>query len=123
MKTLLLADLSGCQTQMEVKEYISGEFDLELEDLEQYAVLVGYISVGSWGCDSSAYFLLQDYKTNLYYEVFGSHCSCYGFEGQWEPEETFTKYLVSDQFGFSTGGYDDESTQNEQLVKDFVKSL
>lgn len=22
------------------------------------------------------------------YEVNGSHCSCYGLEGQWEPEET-----------------------------------
>lgn len=22
------------------------------------------------------------------YEVHGSHCSCYGLEGQWEPEET-----------------------------------
>lgn len=22
------------------------------------------------------------------YEVHGSHCSCYGLEGQWQPEET-----------------------------------
>jgi hypothetical protein len=22
------------------------------------------------------------------FEVYGSHCSCYGLEGQWEPEET-----------------------------------
>ena len=22
------------------------------------------------------------------YEVYGSHCSCYGLEGQWNPEET-----------------------------------
>lgn len=123
MKTLFLADLSGCQTQMEVKEAIACQFELEMEDLERFAVLVGYISVGSWGCDSSAYFLLWDHKTGKYYEVFGSHCSCYGFEDQWEPEETTLEYLTSDHFGFCTGGYDDESGQNEKLVREFMHAL
>jgi hypothetical protein len=27
-------------------------------------------------------------KAGKLYEVHGSHCSCYGLEGQWEPEET-----------------------------------
>lgn len=28
------------------------------------------------------------YRTQgRWYEVHGSHCSCYGLEGQWEPEE------------------------------------
>lgn len=27
------------------------------------------------------------------YEVNGSHCSCYGLEGQWEPEETTIEAL------------------------------
>jgi hypothetical protein len=27
------------------------------------------------------------------YEVHGSHCSCYGLEGQWEPEETTVEAL------------------------------
>jgi hypothetical protein len=27
------------------------------------------------------------------YEVNGSHCSCYGLEGQWEPEETLVEAL------------------------------
>jgi hypothetical protein len=26
-------------------------------------------------------------KDGRYYEVHGSHCSCYGLEDQWEPEE------------------------------------
>lgn len=25
-----------------------------------------------------------------YFEVHGGHCSCYGFEGQWEPEDCGT---------------------------------
>ena len=27
------------------------------------------------------------------YEVFGGHCSCYGLEDQWKPEETTTAAL------------------------------
>jgi hypothetical protein len=27
------------------------------------------------------------------YEVRGSHCSCYGLEDQWQPEETFIEAL------------------------------
>lgn len=27
-------------------------------------------------------------KDGKLFEVNGSHCSCYGLEGQWEPEET-----------------------------------
>ncbi len=32
-------------------------------------------------------FVLYEHDGKLY-EVSGSHCSCYGLEGQWEPEET-----------------------------------
>ncbi len=27
------------------------------------------------------------YQDGKLYEVYGSHCSCYGLEGQWEPSE------------------------------------
>lgn len=27
-------------------------------------------------------------RNGVLYEVNGSHCSCYGLEGQWKPEET-----------------------------------
>jgi hypothetical protein len=27
-------------------------------------------------------------KDGKLWEVNGSHCSCYGLEGQWQPEET-----------------------------------
>lgn len=34
----------------------------------------------------SAFVLFQ--RNGKLYEVNGSHCSCYGLENQWEPEET-----------------------------------
>lgn len=38
------------------------------------------------GYEGDAYVLLE--HDNKYYEVHGSHCSCYGLEGMWELEET-----------------------------------
>ncbi len=32
------------------------------------------------------------------YEVWGSHCSCYGLEGQWEPQETSVTALKTHTF-------------------------
>lgn len=46
-------------------------------------LLIAYYNIE--GYDGTAYVLYrQDGKL---YEVFGSHCSCYGLEEQWEPEE------------------------------------
>lgn len=46
---------------------------------------------------SNVYFF--DKRDNQFYEVHGSHCSCYGLEDQWEPEvigdlDFFKAYLV-----------------------------
>jgi len=46
------------------------------------------ILFASYGCDNysgDAFVLLEKY--GKLYEVNGSHCSCYGLEGQFEPEE------------------------------------
>lgn len=34
-------------------------------------------------------------KEGKLYEVNGSHCSCYGLEGQWAPEETTLAALMA----------------------------
>lgn len=34
-------------------------------------------------------------KNGKLYEVNGSHCSCYGLEGQWTPEETSIAALMA----------------------------
>jgi hypothetical protein len=86
------------------------EWQVERAVLDRFEVLVAYQSVGNWGCDSSAWFLLREKSTGRLFEACGSHCSCYGFEGQFEPEQTTVTYLKSDKFSFGLGGYD--STYN-----------
>ena len=122
MKHLYLEDLSGL-TQDEVKQHIASSYEYPLEKLEKYDILVAYESVGTWGCASSSWFLIKDKTTGELYETHGSHCYCYGFEGQFEPEHTTVEYLQSDKFYFCCGGYDYKEESNSQAVKDYLMSL
>ena len=47
-------------------------------------ILVALYDGGSY--DGLAFVLFH--RDGKLYEVHGSHCSCYGLEGQWSPEET-----------------------------------
>lgn len=123
MKTpLFLADVKGL-TEEEIKEGIVISYETSAKNVNKYDIIIAYQSVGDYGCDSSSFFLLRNKKTKKLYENHGSHCSCYGFEGQWKPELTTIEYLHSDKFGLSCGGYDDEETENKKLVKKFIKTL
>lgn len=122
MKPLYLQDLKDL-TEAELRQHIITEYEAKPEDLTPYEILIAYESVGSWGCDSSSFFLLRNKKTKKLYEVHGSHCSCYGFEGQWKPEETSMEYLESDKFYFSCGGYDDDDKIHRYQVKEYILKL
>lgn len=43
-------------------------------------------SYGGAAYEGDAYVVYE--RDGKLYEVHGSHCSCYGLEGQWAPEET-----------------------------------
>ena len=122
MENLYLEDLSGC-SEDEVKKHIVSSYEADEKEVEKYEILIAYESVGSWGCDSSSWFLLKEKATGKLFETYGSHCSCYGFEGQFEPEETTVEYLQSDNFCLSCGGYDNSDGENEILVKEYLSKL
>lgn len=91
--------------------------------LEFFDVLVAYESVGLDGCDSSSWFLLRNKAKASLHTISGSHCSCYGFEGQGEIEDADIEYLKSDRFHFPNGGYDESADENEKTVKSFLSAL
>jgi len=141
MKKIFLEDLKGF-TEEQIKEHIVEDYSGELSEgryfaeegnevekkelrkkLKDFYVLIAYESVGSYGCDSSSFFLLKEKKTGKLFENHASHCSCYGFEGQWKPEETTIQYLKSDKFYFYSGGYDGDEEGNSQKVLDYIKNL
>lgn len=60
-------------------------------------------------------------KNGKLYEVNGSHCSCYGLEGQWSPEEVNLKELYNritgGSFGVGYYGEEDEFEFKNELAK------
>ena len=58
-------------------------------DIPEPDVLFASYQQGGYEGDALVLFK-QDGKL---YRVSGSHCSCYGLEGQWEPEETTVEAL------------------------------
>jgi len=139
VKHLYLEDLKE-MTEAEVKEHIADEYagsksgfdygepgDAEkqalAEILKSYDIVVAYESVGSCGCDSASWFLLRNKDSGKYFEFSGSHCSCYGFEGQFALDEATVEYLKSDKFAFYCGGYDEHETENQRAVKEFLHAL
>ncbi len=87
------------------------EYGVSDDLLEGYEVLLAYYSYEDYS--GEAFVLLR--KEGKLYEVNGSHCSCYGLEGQWEPEETTTESLAHrlDSGRLGKGyGYGDDSDPN-----------
>ena len=125
---LLLEDLKS-MSEDEVRAHLMGEYEAPSDLVNKLDILIAYESVGSWGCDSSSFFLVKDKETGVLYEVHGSHCSCYGFEGQFTLEETSVdalKFRVKEsKYGsvFYTGGYDRDEETNYKAVNDYILAM
>lgn len=55
-------------------------------------------------------------KSDKLYEVNGGHCSCYGLEGQWEPEETNVEALRHRLDNGYFGTYQNWKEENKRNV-------
>ncbi len=67
------------------KQDIIGGFRLDASDLDDDTCVL-LAAYGNDYYEGSAFVLFI--KDDKMYEVHGSHCSCFGLEDQWEPEET-----------------------------------
>ena len=123
---LTLEDLQG-KTEAEIIRHLTqGYGDGDGSALDNKEILIAYESVGSCGCDSSSFFLLRDKTSGELFEIHGSHCSCYGFEGQLNLESSSIsslKYRNREGCVFGTGGYDGDEVENKRAVDEFIKSL
>lgn len=89
------------------------DFDVkEPEDIEILLACYTYI----W-YEGTAFVLYRDNKDEKLYEVNGGHCSCYGLDGQWRPEETNVEVLRHRiEKGRLGQGYDGEGRFVEELT-------
>jgi hypothetical protein len=125
LKKLLAAPMLGVEDYDKKAEEnavadLKGEWQAEPSEVDRFKVLIAYESVGCWGCDSSAWFLLIERATGNLFEAHGSHCSCYGFEGQFKPELTSEVYLKSPKFSISCGGYDNDPDGNQKKIQAWI---
>lgn len=88
--------------------YSVSEYNGELDGM---TVLLA--SYGSGSYEGDAFVLFQ--RGGKLYEVNGSHCSCYGLEGQWSPEETTIEELRHrlEEGELGSGGYCDNKFDDE----------
>lgn len=78
------------------KEDIAREFQIDASALEGCTIL--FAAYKSEAYEGSA--LVVFMKDGKLYEVHGSHCSCYGLENQWDPEETSMEALKIRDFSY-----------------------
>jgi hypothetical protein len=136
MEMLALEDYEG-QSEMEVIRDIVQQYSDSTRDyrkdkenlhnmnetaliMQNYNVLVAYENAE--GYESSSWFLFKHKETGTLMEMSGSHCSCYGFEGQFELEPTTLEYLKSDKFNHFYG-YKNLSYVSATKLKQFISEL
>lgn len=93
------------------KEDVINSYSAPADSLDNVEMLLAWYGYGDY-CGSSFVLFIKDGKL---YEVNGSHCSCYGLEGQWSPEETSWDALKTRHFyGDGCDGY---NTAKEEFDK------
>ena len=64
--------------------YHEKDIDQAVSSYDHVEVLLASYSYENYSGD--AFVLYRDTRDGKLYEVHGSHCSCFGLEGQWEPD-------------------------------------
>lgn len=83
---------------------LKGKMKEKLKDFKNIKIL--FASYGSDNYTGNAWVLYEE--NGLLFEVNGSHCSCYGLEGQWQPEEVILSE-IKNRLEKGTFGEDDYS--------------
>lgn len=99
-------------TNFKNNDSIIEDYDAPKDALDGATVHLAWYGYGDY-CGSSL--VIYERNGNLY-EVNGSHCSCYGLEGQWEPEETSWDALSKRDLS----EYYDGSDEANQVLKELV---
>jgi len=72
------------------REGMISDFQINENALDGAEILVASYTYEDYSGD--AYVLFR--RDGKLFEVHGGHCSCYGLEGQWEPEETTKEAIL-----------------------------
>jgi hypothetical protein len=93
------------------REWLTREWQASQEEVDRFDILVAADWQESY--EGSAWILLRERSTGKLFEVSGGHCSCMGYEGQFEPAPSSETYLLSDNFNVSY--------RTEPKITDYIK--
>lgn len=98
--------------EFEKRQDVFEQFDVE-DDPKYQILYAGYTYEDYSG---SSVVFGYDHEKKQFFEVYGSHCSCFGLEGQWEPEYYESFELLVQVYG--RDGY--RPTQAEKILRSFL---
>jgi hypothetical protein len=93
------------------KNALISDFRITEADLDGAEILVAAYTYEDYS--GEAYVLFK--RDGKLYEVYGSHCSCFGLEYQWEPEEA-TKEAILHRLDNGTWGEEDKIADHVRAV-------
>jgi hypothetical protein len=93
------------------------QFNAPSDALDGAEVLLAWYGYGSY-C-GSAYVLWR--RDGVLYENHGAHCSCYGLEDQWAPEEVSVHELIQRNLGGDD--YYDGSSEAQKALEAVIATL
>lgn len=108
MKTVYLGLFTGIDS-------ILAQFQILPREVKELDILLAYYNYEEYS--GTAYVLFK--KDGKYFEVQGSHCSCYGLENQWEPLEVTLESLLHRIHRGTLGVdpyYDNANTFKDELL-------
>ena len=114
-------DLAG-KSEDEVKAHLAQEYSGEYAWFSQRSTAPATpeaLAIELASCEILIAYELQEYyeaaswflfrRAGKLFEVEASHCSCYGFEGQWTPEEVTKEALLKRNLSWFAGEDDHET--------------
>ena len=84
MEEEIFLDDFSAPREKESLEIMARAFEVDINTFEKLKFVVAQYCYENW--EGSSFVLF--YKDEDLFENYGSHCSCYGLEGQWAPQET-----------------------------------
>lgn len=110
--------MSEYLTNFSSKEDVLEQYCAPDNALDGVVVYLAWYGYGSYDGESLVIFE----KDGKLYEVNGSHCSCNGLEGQWEPEETTWEALNMKKLGNYSDGEAEAQKALTILCHEHLKS-
>lgn len=89
---------------------LKSDFAITDDDLAGVNIIVASYTYENY--EGDAYVLFE--RDGKLFEVHGGHCSCYGLEGQWEPEEVTVADLRANLVKSSS--YGDQAKCREHIL-------